>query len=129
MKNELKHKLYMGLRGFMMRIPPLLSNKGAKKGENSAKANADCLSREERSVHHFIVMKMAVVKDPITTELIASEIGMPKDQVNQIIDKLENLKTFIYRDDGKAINWAYPLSLEDTGFRMTASSGEQFFAA
>ena len=129
MKNELKHKLYMGFRGFMMRIPSLLSNKGAKKGENSAKANADCLSREERSVHHFIVMKMAVVKDPITTELIASEIGMPKDQVNQIIDKLENLKTFIYRDDGKAINWAYPLSLEDTGFRMTASSGEQFFAA
>ena len=129
MKNELKHKLYMGFRGFMMRIPPLLSNKGAKKGENTAKANADCLSREERSVHHFIVMKMAVVKDPITTELIASEIGMPKDQVNQIIDKLENLKTFIYRDDGKAINWAYPLSLEDTGFRMTASSGEQFFAA
>ena len=129
MKNDLKHKLYMGFRGFMMRVPPLLSDKGAKKGEKGAKANADCLSRDERSVHHFIVMKMAVVKDPITTELIAGEIGMPKDQVNQIIDKLENLKTFIYRDDGKAINWAYPLSLEDTGFRMTASSGEQFFAA
>jgi len=129
MKNDLKHKLYMGFRGFMMRIPPLLSDKGARKGENGAKANADCLSREERSVHHFIVMKMAVVKDPITTELIASEIGMPKDQVNQIIDKLENLKTFIYRDDGKGINWAYPLSLENTGFRMNASSGEQFFAA
>ena len=129
MKNELKHKLYMGFRGFMMRIPPLLSNKGAKKGENSAKANADCLSREERSVHHFIVMKMAVVKDPITVDLIAGQLGIPNDQVIKIINKLESLKTFIYRDDGKAINWAYPLSLEDTGFRMTASSGEQFFAA
>jgi hypothetical protein len=129
MKNALKHKLYMGFCGFMMRIPPLLSNKGAKKGESGAKANADDLSREERRVHHFIVMKMAVVKDPITTELIASEMGMPKDQVHQIIDKLENLKTFIYRGDGKGITWAYPLSLEDTGFRMTASSGEQFFAA
>ena len=129
MINDLKHKLYMGFGGFMMRIPPLLSDKGAKKGEKGAKTNADSLSKEERRAHHFIVMKMAVVKDPITTELIASEIGMPKDQVNQIIDKLENLKTFIYRDDGKAINWAYPLSLEDTGFRMTASSGEQFFAA
>ncbi|CAB5081802.1 hypothetical protein D3OALGA1CA_260 [Olavius algarvensis associated proteobacterium Delta 3] len=42
---------------------------------------------------------------------------------------LENLKTFIYRSDGEGINWAYPLSLENTGFRMTASSGEQFFAA
>jgi hypothetical protein len=129
MKSDLKHKLYMGFRGFMMRIPPLLSDKGAKKGESGAKANADCLSIEERSVHHFIVMKMAVVKDPITSELIANELGLPKDQVHQIINKLENLKTFIYRDDGKGVNWAYPLSLENTGFRMKASSGEQFFAA
>jgi hypothetical protein len=129
MKNDLKHKLYMGFRGFMMRIPPLLSEKGAKKGEKGARENADSLSKEERRVHHFIVTKMAVVKDPITTELIADELGMPNDWVNEIINKLENLKTFIYRSDGKGINWAYPLSLENTGFRMTASSGEQFFAA
>ena len=129
MKNDLKHKLYMGFRGFMLRIPPLLSDKGARKGEKGAKANADCLSEDERSVHHFIVMKMAVVKDPITTELIANEMGMPNDQVHEIVNKLESLKTFIYREDGKGINWAYPLSLENTGFRMTASSGEQFYAA
>ncbi|MGD9234465.1 MAG: hypothetical protein PVH67_11470 [Desulfobacterales bacterium] len=129
MRNDLKHKLYMGFRGFMMRIPPLLSDKGTKKGEKGVKANAACLSEEERKVHHFIVMKMAVVKDPITAELIAGELGMLIDRVIEIIDKLESLKTFIYRDDGKGINWAYPLSLENTGFRMTASSGEQFFAA
>jgi len=129
MKNDLKHKLYMGYCGFMMRIPPLLSDKGARKGEKGAKANADSLSKEERRVHHFIVMKMAVVKDSITAELIANELRIPKDRVYEIINKLENLKTFIYRDDGKGINWAYPLSLENTGFRMTASSGEQFFAA
>ncbi len=129
MKNDLKHKLYVGFRGFMMRIPPWLAAKGSKKGEKGARANADRLSNEERKVHHFIVMKMAVVKDPITAEMIANELRMPIDQVNEIINKLENLKTFIYRSDGKGINWAYPLSLENTGFRMTASSGEQFFAA
>ena len=129
MKNDLKHKLYVGFRGFMMRIPPWLAAKGSKKGEKGAKANADRLSKEERRVHHFIVMKMAVAKDPITTEVIANELRMPNDQVHEIINKLENLKTFIYRGDGKGINWAYPFSLENTGFRMTASSGEQFFAA
>ncbi|MBL6993629.1 hypothetical protein [Desulfobacula sp.] len=129
MENDLKHKLYMGFRGFMMRIPPLLSEKGAKKGEKGAKANADCLSKEERRVHHFIVVKMAVVKDPITPELISNELNIPNETVHEIINKLENLKTFIYRSDGKGINWAYPLSLEDTGFKMIASSGEQFFAA
>jgi hypothetical protein len=119
----------MGFRGFMMRVPPLLSNKGARKGEKGAKSNADSLSNEERRVHHFIVKKMAVVKAPITADLIARELGVPNDQVLEIINKLEKLKTFIYRSDGKGINWAYPLSLENTGFRMTASSGEQFFAA
>ena len=129
MENDLKHKLYLGFLGFMIRIPPLISEKGAKKGVKGARENANCLSKEERRVHHFIVKKMAVVKDPITADLVANELGMPNDRVNEIINKLENLKTFIYRGDGKGINWAYPLSLENTGFRMTASSGEQFFAA
>ena len=129
MRNDLEHKLYMGFGGFMIRVPPLLSDKGARKGEKGAKANADSLSKEERSVHHFIVSKMAVAEDPITADLIVSELGVPIDRVNETINKLENLKTFIYRSDGRGINWAYPLSLENTGFRMTASSGEQLFAA
>jgi hypothetical protein len=129
LKIKLKRKLYMGFGGFRIRIPLVLSNIGSKKGAKGARENADCLSEEERRVHHFIVMKMAVVKDPITADLIANELGMPQDRVNEIIDKLENLKTFVYRSDGKGIDWAYPLSLDNTGFRMTASSGEQFFAA
>ena len=28
---------------------------------------------------------------------------LPEDQVHRIVDKLENLKTFIYREDGKGI--------------------------
>ncbi len=126
---DLKHKLYMGFGGFRMRIPPFLSNIGSKKGAKGARENADSLSEEERRVHHFIVLKMAVVKDPITAELISNELSMSLDRVNEIIDKLESLKTFVYRSDGRGINWAYPLSLDNTGFRMTASSGEQFFAA
>ena len=129
MKNDLKHKLYMGFRGFMMKIPPLLSEKGARKGEKGAKTNADSLTIEERRVHHFVVMKMAVAKSPITTGLISGDLEMPNDKVIEIIEKLESLKTFIYRTDGKGIDWAYPLSLENTGFKMTASTGEQFYAA
>lgn len=129
MENDLKQKLHMSFGGFMMRIPPLLSEKGARKGEDGARANAASLSDEERSVHHFIVKKMAVVDTPVTAGLIAGELGMPEVQVFGILNKLESLKTFIYRSDGKGINWAYPLSLENTGFRIAASSGERFFAA
>ena len=129
MGNDRKHKLFMGFRGFLMKIPPLLSEKGARKGEKGAKANAASLSNEERRVHHFIVKNMAVVDAPITDKLIAEKLGMPDNRVLKILDKLEKLKTFIYRSDGNGINWAYPLSLDNTGFKLTASSGEQFFAA
>ncbi len=72
---------------------------------------------------------MAAARAPATSEQIADELKMPNDRALEIIDKLENLKTFIYRGDGKGINWAYPLSLENTGFKMAASTGERFSAA
>ena len=129
MEQEPKHKLYMGYQGFMLPIPPVLSEKGAQKGEKSTRANAESLTEVERRIHHFIVLKMVTAREPITSEMIAGEMEMSLDRVCSVIDKLENLKTFIYRSDGKGIDWAYPLSIENTGFWMTASSGEQFFAA
>ena len=56
-------------------------------------------------------------------------MGIEIDRVQAIVDKLESLKTFVYRSDGRRIDWAYPLSLDNTGFQMSASSGERFFAA
>ncbi len=129
MKNDLKRKMFMGLKGFMLPLPLVLSSRGMKRGVRGAKVKADRLSDEERRVHHFVVMAMADTKKPIRVESIAKELYMSTDRVVEIIDKLEAMKTFLYRSDGIGINWAYPISLEDTGFRMTASTGEQFFAA
>lgn len=129
MKINPERKMYMGIGKFMVPIPLVISNKGLEKGVSGAKAKAELLSEEERKVHYFVVKKMAGAKEPITAELAGEELGMPLERVEKIIDKLEGLKTFLYRSDGKGINWAYPLSLDDTGHKMTASSGEQFSAA
>jgi hypothetical protein len=72
---------------------------------------------------------MVKAKKPIISDVIADEMAIPLDHVCSIIDKLENLKTFIYRSDGKGIDWAYPLSLDNADFLMTSSSGDTFFAA
>ncbi len=129
MEKDMKHKLFAGFRGLMVRIPPLLSELGARRSERGARANAERLSDEERRVHHHVVLKMVPAKAPITAEMIASDLAMDNERVKAIIDKLESLKTFLYRSDGRGIDWAYPLSLEDTGMRMSAASGERFFAA
>jgi len=129
MKTNLERKMYLGIGRFMIPIPQVISNRGLEKGVSGARAKAELLSEEERQVHYFVVKKMAVAKEPITAELVSEELGIEVNRVEEIIDKLEGLKTFLYRSDGKGINWAYPHSLENTGHKMTASTGERFFAA
>jgi hypothetical protein len=101
MKTNLERKMYLGIGRFMIPIPQLISARGLEKG----------------------------AKEPITAELVSEELGIEVNRVEEIIDKLEGLKTFLYRSDGKGINWAYPLSLDNTGHEITASTGERFFAA
>lgn len=129
MKINPDRKMYMGIGKFMLPIPLVISNKGLQKGVSGAKAKAGLLSEEEQKVHHFVVKKMADVQEPITAEFISEELGISLKTVVKIIEKLEVLKTFLYRSDGTGINWAYPLSLDNTGHRVTVSTGEQFSAA
>ena len=129
MKTNQDRKMLMGIGIFMIPIPQVISNRGLEKGASGARAKAELLSEEERRVHYFVVKKMAVAKEPITAELVGEELDMPLERVEKTIDKLESLKTFLYRSDGKGISWAYPLSLENTGHKMTVSTGEEFFAA
>jgi len=129
MKTNMDRKMFMGIGRFMIPIPQIVSKRGLDKGASGARAKAELLSEEERQVHCFVVKKMAVAKEPITAELVSEELGIEVNRVEEIIDKLEGLKTFLYRSDGKGINWAYPLSLDNTGHEITASTGERFFAA
>ena len=129
MRIRVKRKMLMGIGGFMIPIPRMIAAKGLEKGVSGGKAKAARLLADERKVHHFIVRKMAVVTEPITARLVSEELGLELGMVENTIDKLEEMKTFLYRSDGLGIDWAYPLSLDNTGHRMTASTGERFFAA
>lgn len=129
MKTNQDRKMLMGIGRFMIPIPQVISNRGLEKGASGARAKAELLSEEERQVHYFVVKKMAVAKEPITAELVSEELGIEVNRVEEIIDKLEGMKTFLYRSDSKGITWAYPLSFDNTGHEISASTGERFFAA
>jgi len=129
MRTPAKRKMFMGINSITIPIPRIITAKGLQKGVSGAKAKAALLSTEERKIHHFIVSKMATAQEPITAELVSEELDIKMEMVEKTINKLEEMKTFLYRSDGLGINWAYPLSLEDTGHKMTACTGERFFAA
>jgi len=129
MNTDLKFRMLMGIGKFMVPIPQVIASKGLDKSVSGMRTKADILSPEERKIHHFVVSRIAETKTPLTAEQVGKGLDLPADRVEATIDKLEVLKTFLYRSDGKEINWAYPLSLEDTGHHLTDSTGERFFAA
>lgn len=97
-------------------------------------ANAICrksgdVSDEERKVHYFVVKSLSDTNEPVTPEYIANTLGMPLDRVKAIVDKLEEMKIFFYRYDCPGINWAYPVTAEDSGHKVTFNAGAQLNAA
>jgi len=66
---------------------------------------------------------------PLTPEFIARELSLPLDRVILILDELEAHMTFLFRSEGRAVTWAYPVTVERTPHRVTFSSGEQIYAA
>ena len=124
-----KRKMLMGVRGFMLPVPRFLSEKGLGKGVAGAEAKAARLSDDERRVHHYIVKTLPTVQKPIEALQVSEELHLPLDMVSETIDKLEEMKTFLFRTSGQGIDWAYPNTLEDTGHEMRCSTGERFNAA
>lgn len=124
-----KRRMLMGIRGFMLPVPRFLSDKGLDKGVAGAEAKAARLSEDKRRIHHYIVQTLPTVHRPIEAIQVSEELLLPLDMVSKTIEKLEELKTFLYRTQGQGIDWAYPQCLEDTGHEMKCSTGEHFNAA
>ena len=124
-----RRKMYVGVSRFMVPVPRALSAIAMRKSVAAARARADLLSEEERRIHHFVVRELAVAKAPVTSELIGERLEIPVERVVAAVDKLEAMMTFVYREDSDGINWAYPLSLQNTGHEITVSAGDRFFSA
>ena len=122
-------RMLAGVRGYMIPVPRFVSDIGIKKGVSGAEAKAARLSDVERRIHHYIVRALSTVSRPIEALEVSEELLLPLDLVSETIDKLEEMKTFLFRSGGQGIDWAYPVSLDNTGHEMRCSTGERFNAA
>ena len=124
-----KRRMFAGVRGFMIPVPKFVSGIGLKKGVAGAEAKAARLTGDERRIHHYIVQILPTVRRPIEALQVSEALLLPLDMVSETIEKLEEMKTFLFRTQGRGIDWAYPVSLDDTGHEMRCSTGERFNAA
>jgi hypothetical protein len=87
------------------------------------------MTEEHHLVRDFAVRELPRVGEPLQSEFIAQELGLPLARVIAVLDELEKNMTFLYRGDGEAVTWAYPVTVDQTPHQVTFSTGEQIHAA
>lgn len=87
------------------------------------------LSDDEHRVRDFAVEEIPNIGKPISPELIGKSLDLPQDKTVSILDTLEKGMSYLWRGDGENVTWAYPVTVDETPYRYTFSTGETGNAA
>ena len=118
---------HIGIRNKTLPIPFfIIKGMVLKKAKKIA---AHRFSREIRRIQHFVVRQMPISGMPLSLEYLAQALEMSRQKVQTIVEDLEKRKTFMYRYNSEAINWAYPVTVDKTPHHITFSTGEEVNAA
>jgi hypothetical protein len=121
--------LLVSRRRWMLRIPVGLWKRNVRSEARRAAARLEFLSPSHHRVRNFVVTELARGLQPLGPDRIAAGVGLGTDQVGEILDELEDGLTFLYRSDGRNVDWAYPVTAANTPHRVSLDTGERFFAA
>jgi hypothetical protein len=87
------------------------------------------MTAEHHQVRNFVVRELPRLGQPMPPAYIAQNIGLPLERVVPILDDLEQRLFFLVRDEQGDVIWAYPITVAQTPYALTFSSGELLYAA
>jgi hypothetical protein len=113
----------------MLPIPKMVWQREVRKRGQGMLHRLSFMSDEHHRVRDFVVLELPRAGEPLSPERIARALNLPLDRTITILDELERNMTFLFRNEGGAVVWAYPVTVEPTPHRVTFSSGERVYAA
>jgi len=126
---QIEGAVRIGFWNLTLPVPAFFINRQVGAGIRRAQKKVHRFSNEKRAVHHYAVRELPRQGEPLALESIARGLDMPLEKVARLVDELEQAKTFLYRENGKRIDWAYPVTANATPHKVTFSTGEQINAA
>lgn len=113
----------------MLRIPRAIWQQEIARSARAAEGSLNFMTRDHHRVRDFVVREMPRLGKPISPSLISKALKIEPEITNSILDELEEKLTFLFRNQGGSVTWAYPVTVTQTPHRITFSSGEQIYAA
>ena len=121
-------RILLGVGQRMVPVPEWLFRPMVKR-DTKKLAKRPTLEPNQRRVQHFAVREIPRRREAIAPEVFAAELELPLDEVSQILDELERRMTFLCRRDGEDVNWAYPVTADETPHQVRIDGGAAFSAA
>jgi hypothetical protein len=125
----MKNNVPLGLWRYLLPVPEGIWKRQVQQSALHNQQGLGFLSADHRHVRNYVVRELACLGQPLPPDLIASDLGLPLEKVNAILDDLENRLSFLYRNGTESVVWAYPVTVDQTPHRATMSSGESINAA
>lgn len=124
-----ENKILIGIGHKIIPAPACLLIRDTARMAKKMKIRINKITEEKRRIHHFVVRELPNTAQPVSLASIAQGLKMPADRVSMLVDEMEKDKAFFNRYHSEGINWAYPVTADNTPHHVTFSTGEQIDAA
>ncbi len=121
--------ILLGLGRLLFPIPRRLWRTLVHRETGQAADRLAFMSSDHHRVRDFCVLELARGGVPLEPEAISASLDLDPDRVTTILDELERNMTFVYRSQGDAVTWAYPVTVDRTPHHVVFSTGESAYAA
>lgn len=126
---KVKGFVRLGIGTRSLPVPAFLVNRDVGAGIRRAQRTVRRFSADKSAVHHFVVRELPRRGEPLALESIADGLDLPLEKTARLVAELEQAKTFLFRKNSDRIDWAYPVTVDDTPHKVTFSTGEIINAA
>jgi hypothetical protein len=120
-------RLKIGRR--LLPIPGFIWRSGVRRTAKKITASLEFMTEDHHRVRNFAVSEIGRTSAALAPETIATQLDLSQDRVESILSKLEEKLTFLYRSNGRAVDWAYPVTSTETPHTLAFANGERMTAA
>ena len=112
-----------------VRVPRVVWRRIAANGARHTGRTVAGFTTDHHRVRDYAVTEIARTSRPVTTEQISAETEITADRVLTIIDELEQSRAVFFRSGPAAVDWAYPVTADETPHQVRIDGGAAFSAA
>lgn len=122
-------KILLGRGQKMVEVPQATWKQHLAHIPQHSQSRLDFMTETHHRIRYFVVKELVNRQKPIEPELISEKLNLPLKLVYSILEELEQKLFFLVRNEGGAVAWAYPVTVENTPHKITFRSGERLYAA